>query len=432
MKIQNTLTHNTPSFNGYDARKLKGFVMNSNYGSIADEMKKIGDIENFKVFLFQKKALDFQLITDKFEHSENHKGCWAQDIWGIVKNTLLAYENSPKSEILQDTFNLSTNSFQTQVHKKMNVPEIQDYIDSLYSLNFVRKDGKLMAEIPTPDGVTYVDKKIWDAEFKVNTQILKNIYEHTHIKGGNYFITRNQSGKDEVLIGKNELKKYSIDELKQIFMTDKIHILPQADFHIDLFVRPLKDKKVLIADDEKMLSTLTQGFNKIKDQIIQDTENNQKILTEAFIRLGTCISKFKQTIATNPYANMNVVEKSLTDAGYETIKVPARLFEITENMEAYTTEYLLKHKLNYLNANLNINDKNELIYITNKSNLDKELGLTPQIQEKINFSVEKAFIESVKDHVDKVYFVSGKNNAIPDLLSEWNGGIHCMSMEVPE
>ena len=47
---------NTINFKGYDARKLKAVVMNTNYAGLADEVKKIGDIENFEVLLLQNKG----------------------------------------------------------------------------------------------------------------------------------------------------------------------------------------------------------------------------------------------------------------------------------------------------------------------------------------------------------------------------------------
>jgi len=39
------------SFKGYDARKLRGFLMATNYSNIANEMSKIGRKEGFDVFI---------------------------------------------------------------------------------------------------------------------------------------------------------------------------------------------------------------------------------------------------------------------------------------------------------------------------------------------------------------------------------------------
>ena len=435
MKIQKSNHHcNNIHFSGLDARKLKGFVMNSNFAGIADEMKNIGELENFKVFLFERKPINnIQLSTDKFEINDSHKGCWAQDFWGIVKNSLLSFEQSEKSDMLQKVFKLKTNPFQDKIHKENNIPEVQEYVDILYNLPQLKRNGKDVVAINTPDGVSFIDKKIYDAEFRINSQILKNLYNKTHVKGGNYFLTKNPDGSEELLIGQSELKKLSVDELKQMFMTDKVHIIPQADFHLDLFIRPLNDKKVLIADDQMMLGTLEQGFKKLEKLIISTPREQREQLRTPFMQLGTYFMGFKEILQKNPYAPMQEVEKTLINAGYKPIKVPGRLFEIEACSDETGKNYILKHCHNYLNANAHINDKNELIYITNKSSLDDTLELSPEFKEKFGFSFEQAFLDAVKPHVDKVYFVSGKNNVLSDsLLPNYNGGIHCMCMEIPE
>ena len=73
-----------------------------------------------------------------------------------------------------------------------------------------------------------------------------------------------------------------------------------------------------------------------------------------------------------------------------------------------------------------------MIYITNNSVMDTEMGLTEEVQKMTGFSLKKIFWEAVKPHVDKVYFVSGRNNALQNtLLRENLGGIHCVAAEVP-
>ena len=433
MKIQNPQNLNYTSFNGLDARKLKGFVMNSNFAGIADDMKHIGELENFKIFLFDRNPLHHtNLYTDHFQTDQSHKGCWAQDFWGIVKNTLLFYEQSEKTDILQNTFKLIANPFQNKLKLENNIPKIQEYLDLLFNLPQVKKNGKDMIAIETPDGISFIDKKIYDAEFNINTQILKSLCNKTHVKGGNYFLTKNPDGTQELLIGQSELKKFSVKELQKMFLTDKIHIIPQADFHLDLFIRPLNNKKVLIADDEMMLDTLKTAFEKIQQAVIKAPYIQKALFQEPFIKTGSYMMGFKDVLKQNPYAALKDVEKSLIDAGYQPIKVPARLFDILEGESDLGKKYILRHYHNYINANVHINDKDELVYITNKSLLDQKCGLTGEIQEKTGFCFEKSFLDAIKPHVDKVYFVSGKNNVIPEsLLPDFNGGIHCMCMEVP-
>lgn len=219
-----------------------------------------------------------------------------------------------------------------------------------------------------------------------------------------------------------------------IFQTDKVHIIPQADYHLDLFIRPLKDKKVLIADDEMTCNILSDGFNKIQKMIISKPQSERMQYKDVFVKVGTYAQEFKNITKQNPYADMKKVEKALLESGYEPIKVPGRLFEILCEKEngADSSQYILKQLHNYMNAIVHINNKGETVYITNKSTLDETLGLTKEIQEETGFSLEKAFRDAVKPYVDKTYFVSGKNNEIAnELLPKYFGGIHCMTMEVP-
>ena len=81
----------------------------------------------------------------------------------------------------------------------------------------------------------------------------------------------------------------------------------------------------------------------------------------------------------------NKIIEKLNKAGFKTIKVPGRI---------YDTNYIkdlgifLIHDCNYINANVHVNKDGELVYITNKSNFDRKIGLT---QELI-----KGFIKKIK------------------------------------
>lgn len=431
MEINNT--QQKINFNGYDARKLKGFVMNSNFAGIAEEMRKIGEAENFKVYLFNNSFEKPILKTDCFVTSKNSRGCWAQDYWGIVKNSLLTCENSQKSEILKNLFNLKNNNVQEFTREILNINANKEYMDLLQNLSIIKKDGKELVKIPTPEGFEYIDKKIYDYELATNKKTLEKTLAQTHIKGGNYFITKNKQNEEELLIGKNELKKYNIEELKKMFNVKNVYPMPYADFHIDLFLRPLKDKKILISDDNTMLATLAKGAINVRNTALNSVGAERNELKKVFNRIVSCFNQFKEIVKSNPYANMNDVETALKQAGYEPIKVPSRVFEIFDTNNGAKKSFYLRQLHNYMNANVLINDKNETVYITNKSNLDEILGLTNEIQQKTGFSLEQAFLDKIRPYVDKVYFVSGENNTIAKkLLPDLNGGIHCMSMEIPE
>lgn len=429
MIIQNYQNTPNTSFKGYDARKLKGFIMNSNYAGIASDMKKIGDIEGFKVYLFAG-INDFpKLKTDDFKIENTPAGCWAQDMWGIVKNTLVTCEDTKKSEILKNTFNLISNPIQEKVRNRINLNQIKDYFKTMLDLPLVTVNGKSKVELT--DGVL-LDSKVYDAEIKANKSIYTDLCRKTHIKGGNYFLTKDKNGEDELLIGSNELKNFKLEELKEMFKTDKIHVIPQADYHLDLFLRPLKDKKVLVADDEMMLKTLNKGYSKVRDLIDELPDDEKLKYTDALYELDIVKERFRNLLKINPYSDVKEVEKSLTDAGYEVIKVPGRIFDLEKDYNPAGSKTYLRPLHNYINANVHINDKGQLIYITNNSIMDAEMGLTDELQKLTGFSLKKAFWEAVKPHVDKVYFIAGRNNSVQKtLLRENLGGIHCVAAEIP-
>ena len=94
---------------------------------------------------------------------------------------------------------------------------------------------------------------------------LKSEYEfNKHIAGGNLFIVNN-NGEDELLIGRDSAQKMSTKELQENYKVEKIHILPQMDYHLDLFIRPLDKNRILVADDNLTLITLLNGLNKVKN-----------------------------------------------------------------------------------------------------------------------------------------------------------------------
>lgn len=428
MKLQSQ--NNKTTFSGYDARKIKAFVMNTNYADIADELKKIGEIENFKVFILEKSSDGFTLKNDAFEHSKKHNGAWAQDTWGIVNNTLLARDNlDNKTNLWRMYLGLVPNKTQLKKQEASGLHKLSQFVDLLYNFPIVNKNGKSFVQMPTPEGFMEVDKAIHDKHLQSQIDKLTKLSNQCHVKGGNYFITKGSDGKDEVLIGQDELKKFDLEQLKEMFQTEKIHVIPQADYHLDLFMRPLKDKKVLIADDNLMSQILDDGFNKIKKFILSKPQNEREQYRDVFVNVGTYAQGFKNIISKNPLPNMCEIEKTLIKSGYEPIRVPGRLFEILSDGK---DSYILKQLHNYMNANVHINDNGEIVYITNKSIIDDSLNLTEEIQKETGFSLEKTFKDAILPYVDKIYFVSGKDNAIgKELLPGYYGGIHCMTMEVP-
>lgn len=176
--------------------------MTSNYADIANEVKKIGDIENFKVFILENNPNGFILKNDSFEYSKKHNGVWAQDMWGIVNDTLLARDNLyDKTNLWRMFLKLIPNKIQLKKQEESGLHKLFQFVDLLYNSPVVNKNGKEFVQLPTLDGIKEVEKAVHNEYLQSHVGNLKKLSNQCHIKGGNYFITKGQDGRDELLIG---------------------------------------------------------------------------------------------------------------------------------------------------------------------------------------------------------------------------------------
>lgn len=382
MKLQSI---NQTSFNGYNARPLRGFLMRSNAYGIADEMYKIGQKEGFKVFMPRGNTI----IEKPCEKNKEIKNLWTQDYWTIVKDKLLALNPNELTCIIQCYFNLKDNIIQTE--KRVN-KENKECKSNLFFNSFILNSIN-----------SYVDR-------------MKNLYA-SHIAGGNIFIMQNS---ESVIVGNSELQKYSKEEIQKMYDAEDVIVLPQMDYHLDLFIRPLDKKRVLLADDNMMIKSLEKSLNKIpKDD-------------NAYTLLKNYIHSFQLSIEENSNSQADEIEEILQNNGFEVIRVPARIYNIENNNEDDLC--LLNHDLNYINANVLLNKNDELVYITNKSNLDSLPDLSFHIKEMVVSDFEESFIDAVSAYIkpEHIYFVNGDDGFISKtLLPNYQGGIHCTCSEVP-
>lgn len=389
------------NFQGYDARHLRGFLMSSNCEGIADEMFKIGKEEGFKIFSpYGENVLKCcaEVLPRK---TQNDNKLWAQDYWTITKEKIFSLNPDFITDSIKKFFNLRYDLTQKVTRETPEFKRINYDVWNLFS-DLSTKETENFQDI-------FIQKK----------EELNNRLHKAHISGGNLFIFKD-GNEDSIIVGQDELEKFDTDEIQGMYGAKNVIVLPQMDYHLDLFIRPLDNKRVLLADDKLTIDILKQGLEKIpKDD-------------ECYGVLNNFIKNFQENIKLNNKPQSEEVEKILTDNGFEVIKVPARIYETKtdENDSVY-----LKHFCNYINANTLINKNGNLVYITNKSSVDEQLGLTPAFIEKIGFSFEQCFIDSISKYIkpEHIYFVDGENNFISEImLTEYQGGIHCVCSEIPE
>lgn len=416
MKINAITSQN--SFKGYDARPLRGFLMSYDTMGIAKEMYEIGKREGFKIFSSMELSGNYFCGSMLPKYKRDTAGLWAQDFWTIVNDKLLTLEFTKASSAIKGFLGLSYDFTQKVAKDTLTFKQINQ---NMWDMFEEFKDKAVLTE------EEFMEKSL---KFQKTQRSLMDKQQQTHISGGNVFIVRGDNG-DELLIGEKELEKFSEEEIKSMYCVDKITVLPQMDFHLDLFVRPLDKKRVLLADDKLTYKILYEGFERLFKHIQTVPASERAEWKKPFVDFGSKVSSFKDIIKSNNKPMADEVAQVLEENGFEVIRVPGRIYETLEDND---DGVILKHFCNYINANVLKNRNDEIVYITNKSNIDEMLGLTPDISRAINFSFEQEFIDSILPYVkkDKIYFIKGENNFVAnEMLSSYQGGIHCACSEIP-
>ena len=260
-----------------------------------------------------------------------------------------------------------------------------------------------------------------------------NILNHKYnaSEGGNIFYVTNKDGEQVLIYSKDSLTD-SLMGLEKEFNVSKIIELPKVDYHTDLFITPIGDNKILVANDTMMIAEIIKMSEKISafiDQFPNDVDVPKlKEIQKNILQLGVEFNQNRKNFS-NKGAE-EIVAQKLRNEGFEIIEVPSRLYECNPN----TSEILRNRKLNYSNAVTFKNDNNEVVYIAGKSHIDDEMGITEEISKKVGIGFEKAFRDSISAHIkpENIYFINGSDKEpLSDVLYKYDGGLHCMCVEVP-
>lgn len=364
---------NNQTFTGYDARRLRALCFSHKVGGVTNELSEIGQKVGFDVFVASGKSLCKPQNIISFSPLANCNP-WAQDI------------------------------------------------------AVVTPQNRVTAAICNHDLASLMTKKFFGLDNRAKIGI-------TPPAGGNLFFVDAGNNNTVLLAGENTAKINDIEKLKDFYGVKEIHFIPQMDFHLDLFIRPLDKKRVLVCDDDLTMDVLTRGKEKIKNYI---TKNRKGIFKQIKLNrlennLNEKISAFEKAQFENPFKNVstNKVCEVLENLGFTTIRVPGRYYSVKQLI---CDDISLFHEVNYMNSIVHKSKEGKLYYITNKSLIDENLKLTPDLIEDLDFSFEKEFIKSLSGLIsDKnIYFMRGKNDFIPKKLLQSRGGIHCFASEVPE
>ena len=246
-------------------------------------------------------------------------------------------------------------------------------------------------------------------------------------RGGNYFVGYKPNGEKWLLINgmsvcSNENSEDSKDvpkeiQLTELFDTKKENIFQINEFSDDLDekMRPIGYPYILVNDFELSLNNL---------------EKMKNIFPKSY-EVYTSLKKYISNRLENQLENADTTYERLKAFGFQPIKIAGRYSE----------------GINYMNAIAFENNKGGFSYITNSTKKSyPELQYLEQLCEK-----------ELKEKVPKItdtYFVSGgkrlieekrsnslfelyghglqNRNVIMDILENRQGGIHCMTAEIPD
>ena len=193
-------------------------------------------------------------------------------------------------------------------------------------------------------------------------------------------------------------------------------------------IRPLKNKVVLLNDDNLTIQKLQEGISLL-------SKKYKETKLEHVNKIKNCLERFQNTFKSfmhkKEFQNDKIIIQELIDNGFKVVKVPSNIVRPLCAEDATSDTHYLS---NYMNAIVHENKDGDLVYITNKSPVDRVINtFLDESDIDLGFSMQKVFKDSIKDYVkpENVYFVSGKNT-VPEMLENYQGGIHCMCSEVPD
>ena len=194
--------NNTQNFTGYDARKLRGLFISDK--RCAEQIKKFANV--LEVDIYTPSIASKSIRKDYAEVTNSNQFIWAQDYVTVMDTRAILFDST--REHIKRVLRAST------------------------------------------DGLSKVLK-------------LPTIKSEPHLRGGNFFVC-DVNGIKKLIVGDNRANIYPQDLFKKIFGVDEICPIPRLDWHIDLFIRPLDNGNVLVADYNATQKGLNDGLETLR------------------------------------------------------------------------------------------------------------------------------------------------------------------------
>jgi len=261
--------------------------------------------------------------------------------------------------------------------------------------SFVEKNGR-----PYLIGDNSITNEVFDT-FKL-TRNIRGQRDSGFLTGGNTFIGKFKNGEKWLIAGDDSEIKDK-DKISKAYgiKPENIHFLPQQNYHLDMYLRPVGFPYILV-NDPKLVK---QNIDKLK---------GSKKEKELFKKEFNLYRNFQERIY--GYCSVDTTVKELKKLGFKPIRIAG--------------DY--GWYVNFMNAIVNKRPDGTISYITNSSKCNSPLYS----------SIEEIFkkdLTSKLPDLKNVYFIQGKKepvvtdrNFIMGNLKYGGGGIHCMSLEEPD
>ena len=200
--------------------------------------------------------------------------------------------------------------------------------------------------------------------------------------------------------------------------TDQIRVVSSPEFHIDMFMRPIDDKTILVNDPELTKKELNA---QLENSILQERNNEIR-------KLIARVDEFEnQRVNKKGFASMEKIIEELKGLGYENIiRVPG----VFDNGST-----------NYLNAFVHKKENGEYVYITNAgigSNNGLDLnGIFRDVLKSSPLKIQTCYCLGGGDESHMISEIIGEDKVDRDfivhninlLLLLENGGFHCSGLD---
>lgn len=387
------------NFSGHAAGKIKALYMQNACTNsqlpIYNEMRRIGQKEGFDVFIHGDRNLINEELTKR-----DMCGFWS--VW--------SQDNKIITKKGEKDFIISPESADRDEHNE--VAQLVSLSGKEGKYSGVVFDGGNIYLGKKDNGEKYLITSDWTVGRSTAYQYLKsknlpNLSRYSLTK----FLNEHQwlSKNGEVLASEDECMEHleywhsrAINAICEDFgiMPKNLILIPEADYHIDLAIRPLNYPYVLVNDDSEVKRFLSELREKYKSDPI-----SKRKITEIEKQIKELNKKYPD--GGNICA---ILEKS----GFIPIKIAGGFG---------------RGPINYMNAIVQ-EASDGLVYITNSSK--SSIGLYCDMEEKF-----KQELLQKCPQIKRAYFVAGdmvdeNTNIMMDYLKKYLGGIHCLCCEEME